>query len=175
MRHVGTRSLRAAARTPSSPRDPGTRLCVRSGSDCSAFSSVSSLPSTDSAGVGGPPLFARFFGTMELSDSPETYLSDVRHRAFSDRSASGEMDVSGVSRLPRGKFPTVHVVSDSVGVTGSLPNVLDITVAFPLSGQGRPPQRNVFGAQYTARLCLCERFAWTVARPDASLEAEATG
>jgi hypothetical protein len=51
----------------------------------------------------------------------------------------------------------------------------DITVAFPLSGQGRPPQRDDFGAQYTARLCLCERFAGTVARPDASLEAEATG
>jgi hypothetical protein len=69
----------------------------------------------------------------------------------------------------------VPVASDSVGVTGSSPKSLDVTVAFPLTGQGRPPQRNVFGAQYTARLCLCERFAWTVARPDASLEAEATG
>ena len=39
------------------------------------------------------------------------------------------------------------------------------------TGQGRPPQKDVFGAQYTARLCLCERFAWTVARPDASLGA----
>jgi hypothetical protein len=54
-------------------------------------------------------------------------------------------------------------------------DALDITVAFPLSGQGRPPQAGDFGAQYTARLCLCERFAWKVARPDASLEAEATG
>ena len=122
-----------------------------------------------------PPLFVRFFGTMELSDSPETCTSDLRRRAFSDRSASCETDVSGASRLPRGKFPTVHVVSDSVGVTGSLPNALDITVAFPLSGQGRPPQKDDFGAQYTARLCLCERFAEAVARSCASLEAEATG
>jgi hypothetical protein len=125
--------------------------------------------------VDSPPLFARFFGTMELSDSPETCTSDLWHRAFSDRSASCETNVSGVSRLPRGKFPIVHVVLVSVGVTGSLPDALDITIAFPLSGQGRPPQKDVFGAQYTARLCLCERFAWTVARPDASLEAEATG
>ena len=119
--HVGTRARCAAARAPSSPRDPGARLCVRPGSDCSAFSSVSPLPSTGSAGVGSPPLFVRFFGTMELSDSPETCTSDLRHRAFSDRSASYETDVSGVFRLPRGKFPTVPVVFDSVGVMGNSP------------------------------------------------------
>jgi hypothetical protein len=56
-----------------------------------------------------------------------------------------------------------------------LPLSLDITVAFPLSEQGRPPHKDVFGAQYTARLYLCERFAVPVARHDASLEAEATG
>jgi hypothetical protein len=59
----------------------------------------------------------------------------------------------------------VLVVSDSVGVTGSLPDSLNVTVAFPLTGQGRPPQTDVFAAQYTARLCLCERFAGTVAVP----------
>ena len=40
----------------------------------------------------------------------------------------------------------------------------DMTIAFPLSGQGRPPQRDVFGAQYTARLYLCERFIQAIAR-----------
>jgi hypothetical protein len=69
----------------------------------------------------------------------------------------------------------VPVVLDSVGVTSDLPLAFDITVAFPLSGQGRPPQKDVFGARYTARLYLCERFALTVARQHASLEAEATG
>jgi len=111
---------------------------------------------------------------MGLSDSPETRLSDLRHRAFSDRSAC-EADVSGASRLPWGEFPAVLVVLDSVGVTSDLPYSLDVTVAFPLSGQGRPPQKNVFGARYTARLYLCERFALSVARQTASLEAEATG
>ena len=65
------------------------------------FSSVSPLPSADSVGSGTPPLFAGFPGTMELSDSPATYMSEVGHLAFSDRSASmGETDVAGVSRLP---------------------------------------------------------------------------
>jgi hypothetical protein len=54
-------------------------------------------------------------------------------------------------------------------------NCYDITVAFPLSEQGRPPQKKDFGAQYTARLYLCERFALPVARHDASLEAEVAG
>ena len=41
-----------------------------------------------------------------------------------------------------------------------------------MSGQGRPPQRDVFGAQCTARLCFCERFAGQVARSTASLESQ---
>ncbi len=92
----------AASRTPSSPRDLGFRRCVRSSSDGSAFSLVSPLPSTGSAGSGTLSLFAGFFGTMELSDSPETCMSDLWRFAFSDRSASRESDASGVSRLPRG-------------------------------------------------------------------------
>jgi len=140
------------------------------------FSLVSPLSSIDSAESGTLPLFADFAGTIGLSDSPATCMSGLWHRAFSDRSAVMEtVDVAGVSRLPRGEFPTVRVVSDSVGVTSDLPLTFDITVAFPLSGQGRPPQKDVFGAQYTARLYLCERFALPVARHDASLEAEATG
>lgn len=39
----------------------------------------------------------------------------------------------------------------------------------------RPPHKDAFGAQYTARLSLCERFALPVARHNASLEAKATG
>jgi hypothetical protein len=69
----------------------------------------------------------------------------------------------------------VLVVFDSVGEMPDLPLAFDITVAFPLSGQGRPPQMDVFGARYTARLYLCERFALPVAWQHASLEAEVTG
>ena len=67
------------------------------------------------------------------------------------------------------------VVSDSVGVTADSPLLFDMTIAFPLSGQGQPPQKDVFGAPYTARLYLCERFVLPVARHEASREAKATG
>ena len=69
----------------------------------------------------------------------------------------------------------MRLVADSVEVLPDSPLSFDITVAFPLSGQGRPPQRNIFGAQYTARSYLCERFALPVARHNASLEAKAIG
>ena len=101
-------SFRAASRTPSNPRDLGTnglpsvfRRCVRSSSDCEVFSLVSPLHSADSACGGTPLLFAGFIGTMDLSDSPMTCMSDLWHLALSDRSAAmGAADVSGVSRLP---------------------------------------------------------------------------
>ena len=101
-------SFCAASRTPGNPRDLGTngvppefRRCVRSSSDCPVFSLLSSLPSANSAGLGTRPLFAGFFGTMELYDSPLTCTSALWPRAFSDRSASmGETDGTGVSRLP---------------------------------------------------------------------------
>ena len=76
---------------------------------------------------------------MGLSDSPATCMSAVRHYAFADRSLAMEaMDVAGVSRLPRERFPTVRVVYDSVRATPDSPLTFDVAVAFPLSGQGRP-------------------------------------
>jgi len=72
-------------------------------------------------------------------------------------------------------YETMRVVSDSVGLMSDSPLSFDVTVAFPLSGRGRLPQNDVFGAQYTARLYLCERFVPPVARRHASLEAKATG
>ena len=59
-------------------------------------------------------LFARFSGTTRLSDFPETYMSALWHLAFSGRSTSEHVDVSGISPFPRGMFPTVRVVPDSV-------------------------------------------------------------
>lgn len=66
------------------------------------------------------------------------------------------------------------VVLDSVGVMPDLPLTFVMTIAFPLSGQGQPPQKDVFGAPYTARLYLCERFVPPVARQPASLKTKAT-
>jgi hypothetical protein len=70
---------------------------------------------------------------------------------------------------------SVRVVWGFVGLTSDSPLTFDIRVAFPVSGQGRPPQRNVFGAQYTARTFSCERFDGMVAHTDASLGAKAIG
>ena len=57
---------------------------------------------------------------------------------FADRSNSEKLDVSGISQLPRGLFPTMHVVLDSVQATSNSPFTLNVTVAFPLTQQGRP-------------------------------------
>ena len=70
---------------------------------------------------------------------------------------------------------SVRVVWDSVGLTSDSPLTFDICVAFPVTGHGRPPQRNDFGAQYTARTFPCERFDWIVAHTDASLGVKAIG
>jgi len=67
----------AASRTPSSPRDLKVRLSVRSRGGCSTLSLASLLPSTDSADSEPLSLFACFYGTMKLSDSPEACMSDV--------------------------------------------------------------------------------------------------
>ena len=63
-----------------------------------------------------------------------------------------ETDIAGVSRLPRERFPTVHVVLDSVGEKPDLPLTFDITVASPLTGQGRPPQKNARVSGVTVEL-----------------------
>jgi len=65
----------------------------------------------------------------------------------------------------------VPVVLDYVMVTADSPLLFNMTIAFPLSGQGRPPQKDVFGTRYTARPYLCERFDRSVARHEASREA----
>lgn len=69
----------------------------------------------------------------------------------------------------------MRVVFDSVGGMSDLPLTFDISIAFPILQEGRPPNLKLFGAQYTAWLCLCERFTVQVARHDASLEVEGTG
>ena len=70
---------------------------------------------------------------------------------------------------------SVRVVWGFVGMTSDSPSTFDISVAFAVTGQGRPPQRNVFGAQDTARTFPSERFDWMVAHTDASLGAKAIG
>ncbi len=91
----------------------------------------------------------------------------MSHHAISDRSNFEKLDVSEISQLPRELFQTMHVVLDAVEVTSDSPFTFDITVAFPLTQQGRPSQRTDFGAQYTAWSFPCQRFALTVAHQDA--------
>ena len=62
-------SLRAASRTPCSPRDLGlVRLRVRSQAACSAFLLAESLSSVDSADASAASLFADVAGTTDSSD-----------------------------------------------------------------------------------------------------------
>ena len=70
---------------------------------------------------------------------------------------------------------SVRVVWGFVGLTSDSPLTFDISGAFPVTGQGRPPQRNIFGTQYTARTFLYERFDGMVAHTDASHGAKAIG
>jgi hypothetical protein len=60
-------------------------------------------------------------------------VSALWHLAFSDRSTSEDVDAPGISQFPRGLFPTVRVVSDSVGEKSNSPCIsFDFTFAFPL-------------------------------------------
>ncbi len=43
----------------------------------------------------------------------------LRHLTFSDRYNSEKLDVPGISQLPRGLFPIMHVVLDSVLATSN--------------------------------------------------------
>src|SRR5260370_4731806 len=80
-------SLRAAARTRSSPFGRLARLCVRYRLGWSMFSLVSGLSSTASAGD-LPLLFGCFAGTTPLYDSPPPCMWVLWLIAFSHRSAA---------------------------------------------------------------------------------------
>jgi hypothetical protein len=54
--------------------------------------------------------------------------------------------------MSRQKFPTVRVVSGSVGGMSDLPVTFVMSVAFPLSGQGRPPQQDARKAENAVEL-----------------------
>ena len=95
---------------------------------------VSPLSSTNSAAVGSPALFDRFAGITRLSDFPVASMSALWHLAFSDLSTSEDVDAPGISRLPQGRFPTVLVVLDSVGLMSYSTLSCNVIVAFPLSG-----------------------------------------
>ena len=154
-------SFCAACRTPSNPRDLGLnglpsvcRLCVRSSSVCSAFSSVNLLPSTDSAGTGTLPLFTGFLGTMRLSDCRAACMLELWPRAFSNRSAfMEEADTTRLSWLPSGLFPTVLVVWDSVGFMSDLPIAFVMIVAFPPVRKRSASQKRSFSELNTQPGC----------------------
>ena len=81
-------------------------------------------------------------------------MSGLWHLALPDRSNSmEELDTAGISLLPFGKFPTMLVVSDSVGFTSDSPLTYDMTAAFPVAREGRPPQTMRFSEFYTRPGC----------------------
>ena len=121
-------SLRAASRTPCSPRDLGfVRLCVRSKASCLAFLLAESLSSIDSADASAAPLFADFAGTTDSSDFLLAFMSDVPPEAFSDRSTplvtchSAGWKPNRISRFSRLEFPHMHRVWDSAAPVGDSP------------------------------------------------------
>ncbi|HEY0981810.1 MULTISPECIES: hypothetical protein [unclassified Schlesneria] len=70
----------------------------------------------------------------------------------------------------------MRMVWDSVLVESDSPLVFDIiTIAFPLTQQGRPSQSCELGTQYTAWTFPYEPFALPVARHNASLGDKAIG
>ena len=80
------------------------------------------LPSIDSA-AGVPALFANFVGTSKSSDFPETYISAVSPKAFSDRSAIAGLDA------PRGNLWDLPVLAMEVSTHAQ---VLRLRRAIPL-------------------------------------------
>jgi len=109
-----------------------------------AFSLVGPLSSTDSAAAIGPALFARFLGTMEPSDSLETYMFGVRPKGLPEPARA-------VFR--RGRFQGLPVSVRGVsthaqglrlrGVPERLAKIVAHGVAFPLSEQGRHAEKMI--------------------------------
>ena len=84
-------SLRAASRTPCSPRDLRlVRLGVRGKTVCLAFLLAESLSSADSADASAASLFAGVAGTTDSSDFLLAFISAVPSVTFSDRSPPAE-------------------------------------------------------------------------------------
>ena len=130
-----------------------------------AFPLIARLSSTTSAARFPLPLFGSFLGTMQASDFPPAFMTDVRLLAFSVRPSppSGE-GTCGISRFPRKEFPHVHRVFDGAGPVDSsrialssvLPSaslnsvgVLDIYIS-PLNGW--PVRTPVNASPLTLRL-----------------------
>jgi hypothetical protein len=81
--------------------------------------------------------------SKKLPDFLETCMPALWHLAFSNRSNSQKLDVSGISQLPRRLFQAMPVVMDAVSATSNSPLSLNITVAFPLTQQGRPRKERI--------------------------------
>ncbi len=102
-------SLRAASRTPCSPRDlRWFRLCVRRKAFCSAFLLAESLSSADSADASAASLFAGFAGTTDPSDFLLAFMSALPSVTFADRSVVCRIvgaETNRISRFSRLEFP----------------------------------------------------------------------
>ncbi len=175
-------SFRAVSRTPSSPRDLITRLYVWTNSGSRPIA----VPRRSTRSVSFPSQTPQQFEVPLCSPASQVLrdcLTSQRRACRDDGIAPSPTDPSLIRRMSLGSpgfreesfRKSVRVAWGFVGLTSNSPLTFDIRVAFPATGHSRPPQRNDFGAQYTARTFPCERFDWMVAHTDASLGAKAIG
>ena len=146
---VGTRSCVlscAACRTPRTPWDTRTPLCVGRVRDRAMFSLVCTLSSLTSA-EDRSPVFSRFTGTPVQSDPSRPYMAAVRHFAFAARSRSrmtrGSLEVSRFSGLLLLGVPGFF---DSAGPTSHSRLRWPIVLPSP-SEDGVGALEEIFGAQ----------------------------
>jgi hypothetical protein len=145
-------SLRAASRTPPSPWDTRSRLCVRYVRVSSVFPLVGQLPSIPSA-EDCSPLFGHFAGTTCPSDSPLTYMPVLQLVAFSGRSGVLLPDASGVSRFSRMEFSGMPGVWGLRGARGSLASNAIPRCGLPPCGTTSAPRTSGISQLNTLPAC----------------------
>ena len=149
-------SFFAALRTRSSPIGPLVWLGVQHGLDCSAFSLVSGLSSTTSAGS-FPLWFGCFAGISAAVRLPAAvHVGLIAHRFLPPARHLSTAGSNRVSRFSRMEFLYMPGVYDSAGLrrtriarAASWPSGTSDTVGSRIED---------FGAQYPACICTCQRF-----------------
>ena len=151
-----------ACRTRLSACDRRPRRCVRLLVYSATFPLASSLPSTFSADPVGRPLFEGFRGTLKLSDSLHPYTTVVP-RGFTVRTwRSLVRPEAGPPGFRTQRFDACQRSPTPPGPSPPCQNGVD-RVAFRVFGARRHPKKSAdFGAQYSACVFPCQRFADTV-------------
>jgi hypothetical protein len=147
----------AACRTPRSPWDTRTPLCVGCVRACPVFSLVCTLSSPTSA-EGGTPLFGWFTGPTVQSDPSRPCMAAVGRFAFAARSRSGgTRDGVEVSRF---SCRLLLDVQGSLTTQGRRATRVSRgpSCCLPPYGTGSAPWRHFSELNRLARRCPCLRF-----------------